>query len=90
MITIHVCVGSACHLKGAYTIVSSFEKLIKENRLEDKVILKGAFCLGHCTTGVSVRLNEEEVQSVDEKNIEDFFNTQVVRRINKSEISTTN
>lgn len=30
MLTVEVCIGSACHLKGAYEVVSIFENLAKK------------------------------------------------------------
>lgn len=81
MVIINVCVGSACHLKGAYKVVESFQKLISEYRLEDKVELKGHFCLGYCTEGVSVLL-EEKVYSLNKDNVEEFFKNEVIGRMN--------
>ncbi len=59
MITIEVCVGSSCHLKGSYEIVGAFDRLIADNQLEDKVELRGVFCLEHCTQGVTVRIRDQ-------------------------------
>lgn len=82
MITIQVCVGSACHLKGSYDIIKNFQKLIESHKVNEKVELKGAFCLGHCTEGVSVKINEEDrIFSVNKENIEGFFKEQVLGRI---------
>lgn len=82
MISISVCVGSACHLKGSHKVIKNLQKLISQYKLEALVELKGAFCLGHCTEGVSVKIDEEEkIYSVNEKNVEQFFNEEVVRRI---------
>ncbi|AKN31239.1 NADH dehydrogenase [Clostridium carboxidivorans P7] len=81
MVTISVCVGSACHLKGSYKVINSLQKLISQYKLEASVELKGAFCLGHCTEGVSVKIDEEEkIYSVNEKNVEQFFDEEVIRR----------
>jgi NADH:ubiquinone oxidoreductase subunit E len=82
MVTIQVCVGSACHLKGSYDVIKSIQKLIAAYEVDKKVELKGAFCLGHCTEGVSVKVNEEEIVfSVNETNVEEFFKVQVLGRI---------
>jgi NADH:ubiquinone oxidoreductase subunit E len=82
MVTISVCVGSACHLKGSYSVISGLQKLISDYKLEALVELKGAFCLGHCTEGVSVEIDEEdEIHSVNEKNVEEFFKDQIIGRI---------
>lgn len=82
MITIQVCVGSACHLKGSYDVIKAIQRLVEVYNLTKKVELKGAFCLGHCTEGVSVKINEEDtIFSVNETNVEKFFKEQVLGRI---------
>lgn len=84
MISIQVCVGSACHLKGSYDVIKAIQRLVEFYSLGKKVQLKGSFCLGHCTEGVSVKINEEDtVFSVNKTNVEEFFNEQVLGRIKK-------
>lgn len=56
---INVCIGSACHLKGSYDVIKEFQKVLKEYQLEDKIILKGAFCLSHCTEAVSTKIGDQ-------------------------------
>lgn len=60
MITISVCVGSACHLKGSYQAIGALQQLIEEQGLSGQVELKGVFCLKHCTKGVSVTIDDDE------------------------------
>lgn len=71
--TISVCVGSSCHLKGAYNVIKGFERLIDEKGLSDKVELKASFCLGNCTNGVSVRIDDGPVLSVAPEDTSQFF-----------------
>ena len=73
MITINVCVGSACHLKGSYKVIEELQKLITENKASDMVEIKGAFCIGRCTEGVSVTVNDEKFFSLNENNVDLFF-----------------
>ena len=73
MITINVCVGSACHLKGSYKVIEELQKLIIENKASDAVEIKGAFCIGRCTEGVSVTVNDEKFFSLNENNVDLFF-----------------
>ncbi|NBG89285.1 (2Fe-2S) ferredoxin domain-containing protein [Isachenkonia alkalipeptolytica] len=73
MKTIHVCVGSACHLKGAYQVVNRLQKIVEEKKLEDYFIIKAAFCLGNCTNAVSVKVDEGAVVSLTEKEVEAFL-----------------
>jgi NADH:ubiquinone oxidoreductase subunit E len=77
MVTIHVCIGSACHIKGAYNIINGFQTMIEDQNVGDKVTVKAAFCLGECTKAVSVKVNEGSVYSVAEKNINQFFEEHV-------------
>lgn len=74
---INVCIGSACHLEGSYDIIKTFERMIKKNEWEEKLTVKAAFCLGHCTGPVSVKF-EDEIYSVQPQNAEKFFN-EVIR-----------
>lgn len=62
---IKVCIGSACHLKGSYDVIHEFQKVLKEYNLEDRITLKGAFCLNHCTEAVSTKIDESEVFSMN-------------------------
>ena len=78
---IYVCVGSSCHLKGSYDIVSAFKKLISENNLGDKVELSASFCLGHCSKeGVSVKI-EDKIYNVLPASVEEFFQKEVVSKL---------
>jgi NADH:ubiquinone oxidoreductase subunit E len=74
VITISVCVGSACHIKGAHSIINDLQRIICDRRLENSITLKAAFCLGECTNAVSVKVDDGPVISVEKDGVEDFFN----------------
>ncbi|MDR3588215.1 MAG: (2Fe-2S) ferredoxin domain-containing protein [Negativicutes bacterium] len=84
MVNIEVCIGSACHLKGSYNVINSLQQLIEEYRLTARVEVSAAFCLGHCTEAVSVRIDSGEVQSVSGPTVREFFLTQVLPQAGKS------
>ena len=79
MITISVCVGSACHLKGSYEVIKKLQKLIEENNLSHRVEIKGAFCIGRCTEAVSVTVNDEGTFSLNDNNVDSFFHESIIR-----------
>ncbi|SKC55425.1 (2Fe-2S) ferredoxin domain-containing protein [Maledivibacter halophilus] len=81
MIEVNVCIGSACHLKGAYNVIANLKKIIEEKHLGDKIEIKAAFCLGHCTKGVSVKIDNGEVISVKENEVDSFFNKYIAGRL---------
>lgn len=78
---IYICVGSSCHIKGSYDIIQLMKQAIAEHQLEDRITLSAAFCLGRCTDGVSVKINDEIVCGVSRDNFPDFFHNNVLSRL---------
>ena len=77
---ITVCIGSSCHLKGSRQVVEQLQKLVAENKLEDKVELGATFCLGKCQQGVCVMV-DEEFHSVSPDTVDTFFNEAVRAKV---------
>lgn len=75
-----ICIGSSCHLKGSRQVVESLQKLVKENDLQDKVELGGAFCIGNCQNGVSVTV-DGAVHSVNPDNVDSFFENEIKSKV---------
>ena len=78
--TITICIGSSCHLKGSRTIIQKLEELITEHHLNDKIELNGSFCMGECSNGVCVKINDE-LFSVSPETVNTFFENEVLRRL---------
>ena len=76
--TITICIGSSCHLKGSREVVEQIRALVAEHGLQDRVMLKGTFCVGNCCNGVSV-LVDDTLHSVSPDTARTFFETQVLR-----------
>ncbi len=77
--TIAICVGSSCHLKGSYDVIAKMKAALAEHKLEDKVDLCAAFCLGKCsTTGVSIRVDDQIISGVNVDNFDDIFKQYVL------------
>ena len=77
--TIAICVGSSCHLKGSYDLIAKMKAALAEHKLEDKVDLCAAFCLGKCsTTGVSIRVDDQIISGVNVDNFDDIFKQYVL------------
>ena len=75
-----ICIGSSCHLKGSRTIIQKLEELITERQLNDKIELNGSFCMGECSNGVCVKINDE-LCSVSPETVNTFFENEVLRRL---------
>ncbi|MDE7279569.1 MAG: NAD(P)H-dependent oxidoreductase subunit E [Oscillospiraceae bacterium] len=81
MMNIYVCVGSSCHLRGSYKIIELMKENIEKNHLEDKVSLAAAFCLGKCTTGVTIKVDDEVVCGVSPENFPEIFSKYVMEKV---------
>ena len=78
--TITVCLGSACHVKGSHFVLEGLKSLIKQHHVEDKVTLAGTFCTGNCQQGVCVTL-DDTLFSVSPDTTASFFENEVLPRL---------
>ena len=77
--TIQVCMGTACHVKGAANIVDSFERNLGvkcgETTNDGKFTLEAVACLGACSIAPVVKLGEEVVGNVRAKDVKKLLET---------------
>ncbi len=80
--TILVCVGSSCHLKGSPEIVELLQKAVEEHHLETQVTLAGSFCIGKCNrVGVTLQVDEEVFPGITKENFQEFFRENVLKKL---------
>ena len=63
MVTVMVCVGSSCHLKGARAVIEQFSELLSQHGLTDRVALRGSFCMDRCGEGINWEIDGEMLTS---------------------------
>ena len=60
---IHVCLGTACHLRGGQRLVENFERILKvkagETTADMKFTLETVNCLGACALAPLVRVDQK-------------------------------
>ena len=78
--TISVCVGSSCHIKGSKLILDGLRQLVSENGLSNKVEIIGVLCMDNCMNGVSVRV-DGKICSVSPDRIDEFFKSEIVTKL---------
>ncbi len=84
MMIVSICVGSSCHLKGSPEIVELLQQAVAEHGLESEVTLAGSFCIGKCNrVGVTVQVDDEVFVGITKENFKEFFNTNILAKINK-------
>jgi len=75
MIEVHVCVGSCCHLNGAYNVLQTFQQMVEEKGLHDRFEIKMSFCMRRCGEAVSVKAGDQYYSVRPEAAREFFQNT---------------
>lgn len=78
---IFVCIGSSCHLKGAYNIINALKDELAGRHLEDRINLSASFCLGHCEDGVSMKINDRIVTGFTAENIRERFENEIMKEL---------
>lgn len=73
MVRLAICFGSACHLRGAYGVLEAFQALFEKYKLKRSIDLEGAFCNGHCTEGVVIKINDEIITHVSRDKVYEIF-----------------
>ncbi|MGC9771982.1 Thioredoxin-like [2Fe-2S] ferredoxin [Fervidobacterium changbaicum] len=65
---VYVCLGSSCHLKGAYKVVEKLRDLFADENIE----MRGSLCMGNCSKGVNVKVGDEIFENISESNVEEL------------------
>jgi len=71
---VQVCMGTACHVKGAARILDSFERVLGveagKTTADGRFSLEPVACLGACSIAPVVKLGDEVVGNVQARNVE--------------------
>jgi NADH:ubiquinone oxidoreductase subunit E len=63
--TIEICIGSSCYVKGSDKIVLLMKEILSKRQLDTKVELKGSFCMNACTQGIGIKINGNMIRILD-------------------------
>lgn len=72
MLSVKICIGTSCYLKGAYNVLQYFQHEIEAKNLHDKIDITGSFCMGNCGHGVTLSINEK-IYAVAPEDAPKFF-----------------
>jgi len=81
--TLYLCMGSACHQLGGYRMIPVIERLIAHHELQDRIVLKGAFCLESCEKGRSMKFGDCVISGLTDENIEERFRREILPLIHR-------
>jgi NADH:ubiquinone oxidoreductase subunit E len=80
-IEMQICLGSSCFSRGNKDVVSFIREYLRKNHLDDKVIFKGARCMGHCSNGPNLNINGVTIEEVTLSKIESILEKEFSRFI---------
>ena len=80
--TITICIGSGCHIKGSRQIIAILQNLIHQYHLDVQIELEACFCQGRCNEGVVIRVNDDLVTGVSKENITEIFHQRILEELN--------
>jgi len=84
MIAVTICVGSSCHIKGARDMIARFNDFITKKGLQDKLELKGAFCMERCGEGINWKFNDEIITSSSVEDGTKMFRKRVLKALREN------
>ena len=62
-------------------IIMLMKDALRDRGLEEKVNLSAAFCLGKCTDGVSIKVEDEIISGVNKENFEQIFDRYIASQV---------
>ncbi|MFW5656081.1 MAG: NAD(P)H-dependent oxidoreductase subunit E [Bacteroidota bacterium] len=68
-IEIVLCMGSSCFARGNKKLQFVIRDYLKTLPFKDDIEFKGYHCLGHCSCGPNIKINDKTVEGVNEENI---------------------
>lgn len=79
--TVQICVGSSCHLKGSQELAEMLGQAIESNGLSDEITLTGSFCIGKCNRiGVTIQVDDEVFTGITKENFKEFLNENILSK----------
>ncbi|HEY3284943.1 MAG TPA: (2Fe-2S) ferredoxin domain-containing protein [Armatimonadota bacterium] len=82
--SLYLCMGSACHLLGVDEILPKLQALLDTHGLSQRIVMKGHFCLNHCTEGVVARYGDQVFRHLRPETVERIFHEEMLPSLRDS------
>ena len=69
-IEMQICLGSSCFSRGNKEVVIFVKEYLRKNHLDDRVVFRGARCMGLCSNGPNLIINGISTEGVTLSKIE--------------------
>ncbi|MBK4729747.1 (2Fe-2S) ferredoxin domain-containing protein [Oxynema sp. CENA135] len=81
---LYLCMGSACHQMGVYEVLPKLQALIAQYELDNRIELKGSFCLETCSEGIVMKFKDKIFIKINADNIEAKFKDEILPNIQQA------
>jgi NADH:ubiquinone oxidoreductase subunit E len=78
---LYLCMGSACHQMGVYEVLPKLQALMSKHEINNKIELKGCFCLETCSSGIVMKFKDQRFIKISPQNLEDKFVNEILPMI---------
>ncbi len=76
-VELQICLGSSCFSRGNREVVALVKEYLKKHHLDDKVVFRGARCMGNCSKGPNMTINGRLTENVTPSMIEEILNREL-------------
>jgi len=76
-IEMEICLGSSCFSRGNKEVVMFIRDYLQKYHLDDRVVFKGARCMGLCSNGPNMRINKRVFEEVTISRIEGILDKEL-------------
>ena len=83
-ISVTVCVGSSCHVRGSRDVLTRFAEIIKTENLDDQVALLGSFCMERCGECMNWKFGDEDISSASVEEAEQTLRNRLAEVLKKT------
>jgi NADH:ubiquinone oxidoreductase subunit E len=80
-VEMQICLGSSCFSRGNKDVVMYIKDYLKKNHLEDRVVFRGARCMGLCNNGPNLNINGQIIENVTLSKVENILDKEFARLI---------
>ena len=75
----NICLGSSCFSRGNKDVVMFIKEYLRKHHLDDKVIFKGARCMGNCSNGPNLTINGKIMEGVTLAGVEGILDRELAK-----------
>lgn len=79
-LTVSVCMGSSCFLRGNNTALIALQEYVMQEGLGNRVELKGNLCEEKCTCGPNMKIGETKYKDIDPESVVDILREYLDKR----------